>query len=514
VDNINNVADFTELIFQKRVLLFTWNLMQREYPYHVASIAQLADTAGAKLKLVVANQLSQRETEHYNTSLFLEKLTNAHGTETELIATSLRDLQKYKDVPGVRNLQELKKQDPELYRSILSSWLSKNLITLDEDLTDKKLLNLLTQDLAEYEFWLSRSAEIIQQFSGEVVIIMNGRHHTNVATRRSAEVLDQDYLFFESGIPKLERIFLQRWQPQDVTNYRVHYAESAQLLNESERFSAIEWAKDWLQKNRSDVKVNPFIHFQTQKASLTSRGVSYIPIFTSSTNEFFSNLNHPLNGWNYPDEGVIEVAKRIKVLGYRPIVRIHPNAGWKAMKELLFTLQRLLDNEIGYILPWAEASSYDLLSKADFFVTWSSTLALEGTAMGLKGYTLGYTHYDVVAGVESISREALVSWNPIEGVSPSRNNALLQIYLQNNYGIPVRRQEWVEETKLPSRKKNTIKRIWINTRLFCQAARKPLESRPYDIYIFLSKCIGPKNADKVMRAFLETLLKTFTEDRK
>lgn len=512
--NINSTSDFTEVIFQKRVLLFTWNLMQREFPSHVASISQLAQNAGAKLKLVLANQLSQRETEQYNTPLFLEQLAYRYGVETESITTSLFDLEKYKEVPGVSNLQDLKKLDSELYRSILSSWLSKNLITLDEDVSDRNLKSLLSQDLAEYKFWLSKSAEIIQQFRCDVVIIMNGRHHTNVATRKSSEALEKDYLFFESGIPKLERIFLQRWQPQDVTRYRAHYVECAQLLDESERLSAIEWATEWLQKNRSDVRVNPFIQFQTQKVTLTPKGVSYIPIFTSSTNEFFSNLNHPLNGWNHPDEGVIEVAKRIKVLGYRPIVRIHPNAGWKAMKELLFLLQRLLKNEIDYILPWAEVSSYELMSKADFFVTWSSTLALEGTAMGLKGYTLGYTYYDSVAGVESISKESLVSWDPNERVSPSRNNALLQIYLQNNYGIALRRHAWVEETKLPSKKKNTIKSIGIHAKLFFQALRNPLETRPYDIFTLLHKCIGLKNADKVMRAFLETLLNTLVKNRK
>ncbi len=505
-DTIFNERDFYEQISEKVIVFFTWNLLQREFPYHVAAIANSAKLSKSRMILIDANQLSNLETKHYDSVSYFKELNSRFDVEVVQMKTTKREVLKDFGHDRFRNLKQLEQHDAELYRSILSSWLSKNLVTLTVDKLDRKLQRLLSQEVAEYTFWRANAEPIIEKYGANLVIIMNGRHHTNIAVRRGAQAIGVKHLFFESGVPKKERIFLQYWQPHDVLKFGDYCSRYAQLLEGHEKREAINWAEVAIQQNRYNSTTNPHLLFQRNDSSLKPNNGTIVPIFTSSINEAFSNLAHPLNGWESPNDAVVETAIKVRSMGFIPLVRIHPNAGWKSCTELLELIEKLNTSQVDYFLPWSSKSSYSLIQDSKFFVSWYSTLALEGTAMGVHAYTLAKTHYEKVSDVQSISKENLSTWKPQDHYKLDPNKSLLQYYIQNNQGVNLGEQAWVANSSIVGievkyRKTLTLFKIAI------KAIRSPLKARPYDFYFPLIKILNKSLADKAMCWLLNLMLK-------
>jgi hypothetical protein len=498
-------GDFYKEIAEKKIVFFTWNLMQREFPYHVAAIANAVKLSKGSMILVVANQLSNLETEHYDSASYLKELNSRFDVEVVQMKTTRREVLRDFEQPNFGGMRELESYDAELYRSILSSWLSKNLATLEVDRLGRKLQRLLSQDVAEYRYWRSNAECIIEKYSANLVIVMNGRHHTNVAARRSAQALGIKHLFFESGVPRQERIFLQNWQPHDASGFSNYCLQFAESLESQKKREVIKWASLAMQDNRSKASANPNLLFQQSISSVEPTNDTVVPIFTSSTNENFSNLPHLLNGWDSPDDAILETAREIRSMGLIPIVRIHPNAGWKLITELLGLIEKLKAFNVNYVLPWSSQSSYSLIQKSKFFITWSSTLALEGTAMGVHAYTLAKTHYEAITDIKNISREGMKTWDPMNAYDLDSNKSLLQYYIQNNHGLLLDKQLWVENTRKPHRKAK-YRKVLILCKLTFKAFRSPLKARPYDFYFLLIKLFNKSLADRIMSLLFNLML--------
>jgi hypothetical protein len=291
-----------------------------------------------------------------------------------------------------------------------------------------------------------------------------------------------------------------------------YFAAIKRKSTEDQLSFAITWAKQWLSEQTSFVKSNPFIIFASRGQFSIDRGSEglIVPLFTSSLDERFSNLGINLNGWESQNQALVATAQRILALGFKPLIRIHPNAGWKSWRELVELVAVLKDSNLDFVLPWDSVSSYELIERAPFVVTWGSTLALESTARSSPTYNLGHSRFDSLIDLEIISGEKISEWIPNLDKKVSVEKSLVAIYISRNFGLDLEGEEWVYLIdKEQSKRKvfgyisRTLLRPFID---FCRALFLPLNNRPYDLYFVLTKTLGKRSTNVLMLRFLRVLL--------
>ena len=486
-----------------KVILFVWNLYQNEYPNHLANIAKYMRETGARLHIVSSTFRTQPYRSQFEESVYLKRLNEMYDARTSCIVPAWDQVHHEKANQNFSRLEETKKINEELYYSILSSWLSRNKTTLTPRDIVKADRKLLMEEVEEYFFWLERAQMLIEEETYDAVIIMNGRHHSNVAVKQVATTKNLKLLYFESGMPKKSKIFLEPFQTQDIPKMNRMFDCLLKDKTKQELEFAKEWASAWCSRNREDRSVNPFI--QNNKGDLNkfleknSNNSKVIPIFSSSLDERISNLGIPLNGWQSQNQAILEIAQKLREFDYFPIVRIHPNTGWKSWAELLEILKILKTGNVSYVLPWEEVSSYALVDEAPFVITWGSTIALEASACGVPSVNLGRSSFDQLFDVMLINPSILDGWNPKQIDSPNKDKSLLAIYIVNNYGISSEEIPWVENLRKDYKAvKSKARKTQILASNTFSVFRGVINSRPYDIFFVLKRLTGQSIAQYCM----------------
>ena len=496
----------------KKIIIFVWRLFQREFPAHVAKIAKTALEQGGEVTLVVAENRTEPYKMQFNSRQFLTSIEQTYKVNTIVVPPYAQplasDLESVDQIQGLSDVLEL---DAELYLSVLSAFLTSNLITLNSRKLRSQDLVYLKDFVLDYFSAKSVARNLIIPNAYDLAIVLNGRHPSSVATKQVAIGKDLQVMYLERGFKHGDgRLFLQAFQTHDVRKMSEHFKSIAATLSMEELNHAKQWSSSWLVNQASDKQTNRFLVDNSKSRSLHLDEISkVVPIFTSSIDERFSNLGVDLNGWDSQAKAISLVSSRLMKLGYQPIIRIHPNALWKSWRELIELVKEFRSCDLSYILPWEKVSSYHLLDNASHVVTWGSTLALEASARGIPVTNLSKSRYDDLADVKLLSGADLRVWTPENFIKPDSDKSLLAVYLTRQYGVRNDLVSWCEQFRMQRAKKNYLNRfnlLTIHTYKILYFIKSPMQSSPSNIYFAIIKLLGEKAGGALMKFVLLCLI--------
>jgi hypothetical protein len=210
-----------------------------------------------------------------------------------------------------------------------------------------------------------------------------------------------------------------------------------------------------------------------------------------------------MNGWNSQEEAFARVIERLKSLNFNLVFRIHPNTASKSWFELLRLVKLLKGLQVKYILPWTEISTYDLMDKANFIVSWGSTSSLEATAKGIPAVNLGRTQYDNLVDITLWSPKDL-SDLPIPENQPSHSKSKVAIYLTRNWGYVAATEndrKRSQSSKLNLNRGNSLRSL----KAFYRVVRDGKSSRPDDTILLVSKIFGKKRGTRLIELVIDLI---------
>jgi len=352
------------------------------------------------------------------------------------------------------------------------------------------------------------SSAIVKYRPSEIIFI-NGRYPGQAGVRESAELHSIPWYSVEHGGNPGKAYFIEQFLPQDRIQSQIQFDIWSKNLNRAEKNEIESWANNWLAGQRSNIRQNPFVR-ASQNQDLNTQDLSNtVPIFTSSIDEGIG-----IPSWGDDDisslvEKTVLFAKIILDLGMKPIVVIHPNTLNKIWIDFKILTSQLDKNDIEYVLPWTQVSSYDLLEAAEFVCTWRSTIGLEAAAAGKPIVVLTDTHYDLsipVIQCPKTSSELLMS---LSEYIPNPLRAKLILYYFSNRGHNLDRDAWsIESTQLSDEIYRIIplgsfmKSVKNRTLRFLPIFR-PFSHSPNRILKFLKPLIGERLSVRLINILLQ-----------
>jgi hypothetical protein len=510
---ILNEEDLQEQIKQRRIALFLWDIFSSaEYPFLVAELAERIKNGGGSLVLITKNYIdepiinqvlmhaSMKDKRKAINSYYLHLEEKLH-VKVIVLDDQLRCPEDKKMIAQLRNFNQIATFNPELYLSMKSLWLSKNQITLKNEHISRRLEKSFRLDLVRYCDSLGIAQSQIRNSDFDLILVPNGRLPIEIAVKHAAVEFDKRFLFFERGFAGTKKIFLQEFQTHDISRMNEYFELLASELSFSEVKNASMWSEQWLERQHEQSGSNQFFDLKRSVRLKVDYKDNLVPIFTSSIDERFSNLTYDLNGWSSPTEACVQFYTWLLENDMSPVIRIHPNAGWKSWRELLELVAAFEKNAVKFILPWENPSSYELIEYAKFVVTWGSTLSLESLARGIKTMNLGPSRFDSLARIKLVSKEDCERFRLAEIPEPDTTRAHLAIYLTRNHGVGSKSYTWIQD--LTDACKPSAVQAKVN--IFCQMTKNlicclifPLTNRPNDIFIPLKKVLGYKIAGFLM----------------
>jgi len=343
---------------------------------------------------------------------------------------------------------------------------------------------------------------LLETYEIKKVVFLNGRWPQEAAIRHFCESNGIEFMSLEHGKPKNQRFHLERFQTQEYKYLREYFKNTRDKLKPEEIQTAEKWAEAWLEAQAKTTGGNQFFRGGDPLPDECRTG-NFVLLLNSSFDERFSNLGMEMNGWNSQEEAFARVIERLKSLDFNLVFRIHPNTASKSWFELLRLVKLLKGLQVKYILPWTEISTYDLMDKANFIVSWGSTSSLEATAKGIPAVNLGRTQYDNLVDITLWSPTDL-SDLPIPKNQPSHSKSKVAIYLTRNWGYVAvtendgKRNQSSELNLNPS---NSIRSL----KAFYRVVRDGKSSRPDDSILLVSKIFGKRRGTRLIELIINLI---------
>jgi len=272
----------------------------------------------------------------------------------------------------------------------------------------------------------------IRDSAAGIVAVFNGRLPVTAAAAAAVDEADVELLFYEYA-PPTNWVYLQPFPSQD----RVLTQQLALHALRSTPDRDVEDARTTFLVDRvASRATNPFlVHggaLQPEDREQTQRAAM---LFTSSPDEFVGvgpGWEHA--GWRDQLHAFETVSARLRALGFKVLIRVHPNMqnkSWGAFARTVTDYAPLADR---LVLPTDPINSYTLLEQADLVVVWGSTIGLEAVSRRLPTYCLGPVTYDQLTDVRALPDEDAVlacEFLPYE-VQPRHVDAAILAYQRAN----------------------------------------------------------------------------------
>ena len=253
---------------------------------------------------------------------------------------------------------------------------------------------------------------------------------------------------YELGLPRglstLDRYSRSSnyWHEEFPANYRaLRQQEVLKRLQNGDSSSRNQIAQLWLDERRKPGGSNQFN--QNWKVEPNAKE-PYVAIFSSSLDEFAELGPQWKEGeWESQWNAFAEVIPLFKNIGYKVILRIHPNLRNKHKSER-DSVNAVLKNfrlEFPYLEILNAASkidSYRLIENADAVIVWNSTIGLESSLMGVPTACLASCEYDLVVDVERWLRVSDVNVYKLLDKSVNISSAVDFIYAFDLFDKPLR----------------------------------------------------------------------------
>ena len=153
--------DLISMLSNKRVLLPVNRFLSGEYPYHIASIAAVLQQNNGTLVLLdyktpdfeIGACGSLRNVARENTiysEMFYEELAKRYSSTVVSVNLAILEDKELIDLSEIDSLLAVKAINEELFHSIQSIWMSRNLITLRDRKLSRAEIKLLQSDVRMY----------------------------------------------------------------------------------------------------------------------------------------------------------------------------------------------------------------------------------------------------------------------------------------------------------------------------------------------------------------------------
>lgn len=265
------------------------------------------------------------------------------------------------------------------------------------------------------------------------IVLYNGRTPWELAMRIAAAEKKLSIKFYEHGVPKNSRFFLESYQPQDPGQNRDWLEYQLGAVSDDIKVHQISWSQSSLQLEENSEFHNRFLNFLDPNFKWLEIFDSKAPLatlFTSSIDDKTSNFGVHMNGWESQPKAFLKVANELQGLGYTPLVRIHPNAMNKSVWDLLHWIRLLKKNSIPFILPWQGPSAIEVIDSSSLVLTWSSTVVFSALLRGKPVINFAGTWYDNRLNIPRIRPQDDISEviQLSQRMSPSTKEDLLRTY--------------------------------------------------------------------------------------
>ena len=346
--------------------------------------------------------------------------------EFESVASDLNRCHLAGDLLGINT------DFPLLNLSLHSSFVSF-ISSADEQMEIANHLNYLGNLEKSFHFSNQITKFVCSTREFDEIIFLNGRDPGQAGVRHFAEESGLSWHALEHGISPGTTFHLESFQTQDRLAIQQRMLECSQHVSEGELEQIRSWYETWSENQQGNRIQNPSHRSGNLSKDIATYEGKLIPIFTTSLDEDVSSL-----GYSRIDiEGLLWVSlqacRDLAMNQYTPIVVVHPNSLNKSWRDLAIIFSTLNNSDFKVVWPWANVSSYKLLSQAQFCVTWRSTIALEAILQGIPSMNLTESTYDQFVEVPRFSVEKIRELDA--GKLESRS--LLYLYYWMNHGHDV-----------------------------------------------------------------------------
>ena len=421
------------------------------------------------------------------------------------------------NIKNIKTLADADKFNSQLGNSIRSVFAMNYLAASNITLKGRRMKKEFKRCIQSFLSIQMLCERVFESNLYDSVLIANGRFPSQAAARTTAEKYLLNLFFYEHGLPMGERFHFAPFQTQEFVRMQQFIKSQIQENIKISQEEIISFADDWLSRQTSDLKQNPFITNENCALEafewLNEKPLAVL--FTSSIDERFSNLGVELNGWTSQKQATLEIVAKLKKEGFEVLVRIHPNTANKAWWDLINTVQHLESAEISYILPWSAPSSYVLLNEASLVLTWGSTISMEAIARGIPTVVYGRTMHDELSGAVILDPSCLESINFKQIARPNPTLGKIAIYFDKHWGYEVKDYCNTKEINLidltlgfPLKYPNKheikvggeskfymLRRNFTEVLILLRRLRKGRYSTPNDFRRFVAKIVSPRASD-------------------
>lgn len=518
LSNITTWSDYHRIIKGKKVLLFSTPFATSyEYPDLIWEIS--AQSAGfASSFTLVWIESSDVSVGRFRVNRLPQNLESKRSEKNYLREIAIKldvdlILKEY-EFPLWEFARMTSSERDELSRSIHSTWMSRNIRTLEMNVISSRDRSLYRFDESEYARGRLAVENLFSEHQYDIALVPNGRFPFQVGLKHGVKEQSAEILHWERSFRRAKKVFLQPFQTQDVDAMNSYFIAIKSQATLAERENWREWSTEWLFEQEHNSNQNPFLikgidngdwskSYEFRKHQETRR----VPIFTSSLDERLSNLSHDLNGWVNQMDAILRTSEALSEEGFIPHVRLHPNLGWKSFRELIESVRFLRKNGVSFQLPWEGPSSYHLLNSAPLVVTWGSTISLESTAKGIPTFNLGRTRFDTLIDVTVIRAPDQPLKIKELCLKPDLEKSLEAIYITRNYGLNLELFNLRPQFQaLNNDSSKLTKKFYVLETLRRQLSSTFLGTSPYLVFLVLEKLVGNKIASIAMRFFISILM--------
>ena len=313
--------------------------------------------------------------------------------------------------------------------------------------------------------------------SFDTVIFLNGRWPGDAAIRLACIEAKTPYLSLEHGSPRGSSYHLEPFQTQERDLKQEFLLKKMHEFKSEEIY---ETSQIWPKNQSENNKQNPFVT-DSRSLNLDLNG-SEVVFFTSSVDENIGSPGYKNDGWPTQQDAIYELGPKLTILGFKLIVRIHPNALNKSWHDI-FQLAKAcrITNSI-CILPTSKVSTYALLDDLDKIIVWKSTLGQEASVIGKHVYLIAENDYDQMIDAVKIKPGFLdfpLKWD----IDPAKSRFSICYKIRNGFPLfefqkPDSIENFLLENEIKSKSawENHLK--WQKFNLICKLIFTPWRLTP------------------------------------
>ena len=371
--------------------------------------------------------------------------------------------------------------------------------------------NLFNELQPYYKSYVSTKViceDAITRYKPLEIILLNGRWPDQVAVTEIARKFNLTTNHIEAGFPLESRWFYEKFQTSDLNLIDNYLKSSSKNIKEEKDLE--HFATTWASRQANSVTENVYLKNQTKVKTHKRMSSPTCTIFTSSIDEFYSNLPFEDFGWGTQENGIKSIVERLNIQNYVTTVRLHPNLGNKSWVDVISTYMELGKLRCRLVYPWEFESSYGLVDNSDLVITWGSTIGLEAAFRGKKVAFFGPTIYRSLLRAEQLTPKNLVNFHFSEIDPIEKSNAIEAIYMSRNWG------RFISDTnpfkpcsfdcKILELHENSFKlKAMANFNEILKIFRGRLRTSPNQTHHYLLKVFGKKLSSRIMVLLVELL---------